>query len=146
LSDTEREYSAIIKDSISAAVRLENYPKSQIDIYCYVLESDGSFSTLASAITCASIALMDAGIELYDLVIASTIGFQANKSLSIDPSLSQESILDGTMLLSYMPSHNQVTHIIQNGNIDSKNLVQAMELATDTCIKLHETLTATLCK
>ncbi len=45
---------------------LDKYPKSTIDIYILVIESDGG--CLPAAITAASMALCNAGIESYDLV------------------------------------------------------------------------------
>ena len=49
---------------------LEKLPKCVVSIYVVVLESDGG--ELASAITCASLALADAAIEMYDIVTASS--------------------------------------------------------------------------
>jgi exosome complex component MTR3 len=43
-----------------------------------VLENDGTSSTLAAAISAASVALADAGIEMYDQVAASSIVSLAN--------------------------------------------------------------------
>ena len=50
-----------------------NLPQSFIDVYVTVLEADGIASSLALAITCASLALVDAGIEMLDVVVGSAI-------------------------------------------------------------------------
>ena len=50
-----------------------NLPQSFIDVYVTVLEADGIASSLALAITCASLALVDAGIEMCDVVVGSAI-------------------------------------------------------------------------
>ena len=47
------------------------YPKSQIDIFITVLENDGS--VLASSITCAGLALINASIHVFDVIIGSSI-------------------------------------------------------------------------
>ena len=47
------------------------FPKSNVDVYCLVLESGGS--DVAVAISAASLALADAGIEMYDLVSACSV-------------------------------------------------------------------------
>jgi len=71
----------IIQQAFLPAVRLNLYPKSSIDIYITVIENDGTTACLAAAITCASIALTDAGIQMYDLVAAaSAVGFK-NKNI-----------------------------------------------------------------
>jgi len=54
-----------------------------------VLENDGTTSCLAAAITCASVALADAGIEMLDLVAAcSAVRTKRHLSLNIKRYLS----------------------------------------------------------
>lgn len=57
--------------SLEPAVMMDKFPKSQVDVYAYVLENDGG--SLAAAITAASLALIDASIEMYDMVAACNI-------------------------------------------------------------------------
>ena len=49
-------------------MQTHTFPKANVDVYCLVMESGGSDT--AVAITAASLALADAGIEMYDLVAA----------------------------------------------------------------------------
>jgi len=49
-------------------VRLEAFPKSEVDVFVIVLQDAGA--ALAAAITAASLALADAAVEMYDLVTA----------------------------------------------------------------------------
>jgi hypothetical protein len=49
-------------------VQLDKFPKAVFDVSAMVLESGGS--DLAVLVTAASVALADAGVELYDLVPA----------------------------------------------------------------------------
>ena len=50
------------------------YPKSQIDVFVTVLQNEGS--VLASSITCAGLALVDASIHVFDVIIgSSTVSF-----------------------------------------------------------------------
>lgn len=65
---TEKEYSQTLRQSLSPAIRLDLLPKSTIDVFVQVLESDGSAACLAAAITCASMALANAGVEMFDVV------------------------------------------------------------------------------
>lgn len=64
----ERDISSIVQAGLEAAVQLDKFPKANVDVYCLVLESGGSDTALA--LTAASLALADAGIEMYDLVAA----------------------------------------------------------------------------
>jgi len=47
------------------------FPNFQVDVCALVLESDGG--ALPAAITCASLALADASVPMYDLVTAVTM-------------------------------------------------------------------------
>ena len=47
------------------------YPKSQVDVFVVVLENDGS--TLATSLTAAGLALADASIHMFDLIIGASL-------------------------------------------------------------------------
>jgi len=64
----ERDYSKLMEQALEAAVRLEAFPKSEVDVFVIVLQDAGA--ALAAAITAASLALADAAVEMYDLVTA----------------------------------------------------------------------------
>lgn len=70
-SPEEREYSSMMQTALEAAVQLSSFPKAVVDVYCLVLEAGGA--ELAVAITAASLALADAGIEMRDLVTACSV-------------------------------------------------------------------------
>ena len=57
--------------ALSASVQLHLLPKSTIAVHALVLQDDGG--ALPAAVTCASLALADSGILLYDLVAACTV-------------------------------------------------------------------------
>ncbi|KAI9491510.1 ribosomal protein S5 domain 2-type protein [Zychaea mexicana] len=139
----ERGYSQVVVQALAPAVRLELLPKSSIDIYINVLENDGSTSCLAAAIVAASTALADAGIEMLDQVTAcSAVLFQ--KQIVMDGTESEEQQKDGNMVISYMPSLNQVTHILQNGISDAATISQAVEQCIDGCSKIYSVMSTAL--
>ena len=70
-SPDEREVSGNVQAALQSAVQRHTFPKSNVDVYCLVLESGGS--DVAVAITAASLALADAGIAMYDLVSACSV-------------------------------------------------------------------------
>ena len=63
--------SALVQAALQSAVQRQTFPKANLDIYCLVLESGGADT--AVAITAASLALADAGVEMYDLVSACSV-------------------------------------------------------------------------
>lgn len=64
----ELELSAVLAQALAPAVMLHKLPKCVVSLYVVVLESDGG--ELAAAINCASLALVDAAVEMYDVVTA----------------------------------------------------------------------------
>jgi exosome complex component MTR3 len=66
----EQEFSLILQQALAPALFLDRYPKSRIDVFVTVLENDGTHAALATAITCASLALTDAGFGMRDQVVA----------------------------------------------------------------------------
>lgn len=132
----ERDFSLILQDALRPAVRLELYPKSSIDISVQVLDCDGVFASVAAAITCASAALANAGIEMKDLVIASSAGFFKDQVV-LDCVGHEESAQDGEILVAFMPSLNQVAHFMQNGRIELGAAKKTMDLCIDACAQIH---------
>ncbi|PPS06964.1 hypothetical protein GOBAR_AA13686 [Gossypium barbadense] len=114
-----KEFSSMLHKALEGAIMLETFPKTTVDVFALVLESGGSFITLVTGdlpvvISCASLALADAGIMMYDLVAAVSVSC-LGKNLVIDPVLEEESYQDGSLMLTCMPSRNEVTQLTFTG-------------------------------
>merc|ERR1719436_2407467 len=83
----EKEMAIALKEALEATVCMHLYPKSQIDVFVTVLENDGS--VLASSITCAGLALINASIHVFDVIIGSSMKRLGNLRLT-DPTLIEE--------------------------------------------------------
>ncbi|XP_076472999.1 exosome complex component MTR3-like [Babylonia areolata] len=144
----EKDLSAQLLEAVEPAVRLDTFPKSQVDIYVTVLENDGG--VLSAAITCACLALADAGIEMYDLVVGCSARLHGDTVL-MDPSEKEERLKTasgqkpgGELTVAFMPSLRQVSAICFHGDTDLELLTQASQLCQDTCQKLYQVVQATL--
>ena len=73
------ETSTLIAQALELSIPLEKYPKAAIDVHIFVLESSGG--VVGTATTCASLALADAGVELFDLVAACSAVCAPRKSV-----------------------------------------------------------------
>ncbi|KAJ3107454.1 hypothetical protein HDU97_004050 [Phlyctochytrium planicorne] len=147
----ETENAILLQQALSPAVRLQKYPKSEIDVFINVLQADGMISTLSLAISCASLALADAGIEMFDTVVACSAGYfespsksLQDRSLALDCTESEEEFQIGSLVVAYMPSMREVTHIIHSGEIGVSSLTEALDLCVDGCSKMHDALRQTL--
>lgn len=71
--DTEKPgLSALIQQALLPSVRLELLPKSSIDVYVTVLDSDTSeLGLVALSVTAASVAIAEAGVDMLGLVTGS---------------------------------------------------------------------------
>lgn len=65
-----------IHQAISSSVRLDVLPKSVIDIFITIVESDGIEGCVAAGVIAASTALTDAGIEVFGLVASCSAVWQ----------------------------------------------------------------------
>ena len=75
------EISKITADALRPALMLENYPRSMVDIYIEVIEAEGG--TRCAGITAASVALVDAGIPMKDIVVGCAAG-KVNDEIVLD--------------------------------------------------------------
>ncbi|KAI8076460.1 ribosomal protein S5 domain 2-type protein [Gilbertella persicaria] len=140
----EKEFSQILVESLTPAVRVELLPKSAIDIYVTVLENDGTSSCLAAAIIASSVALADAGIEMLDQVTACSTVLTKDQGILMDGTDYEETHKEGSLVLSYMPSLNEVTHILQTGRSDSAISSKAIEQCIDGCSKIYSVMSNSL--
>src|SRR5438046_4653445 len=71
-SRREMELSKVIRESLEPVVLTDLYPRTTIDLFIEVLQSDGG--SRCAGITAASLALADAGIPMKEMVAACAVG------------------------------------------------------------------------
>ncbi|KAG0469784.1 hypothetical protein HPP92_016484 [Vanilla planifolia] len=136
-----KQYSSILHKALEGAIILESFPKTTVDVFALVLESGGS--DLPIIISCASLALADAGIMMYDVVSSVSLSC-FGKNLVIDPSSEEEACQDGSLMVTYMPSRNEITQFTLTGEWSTAKMNEAMELCLDACSKLAEIMRSCL--
>jgi exosome complex component MTR3 len=136
-TDLSKEWSLYLKEALESSVMLDKFPKSVVDIFVLVLENDGS--ALSASITCASLALANAGVELFSFV-SSCSTCEVNSELVIDPTLSEEKASNGSITLSMMTPLKEITHMTQTGVFQSKKLTESIEICVDGCAKVHDSM------
>uniref|UniRef100_A0A7N0VD78 Uncharacterized protein n=1 Tax=Kalanchoe fedtschenkoi TaxID=63787 RepID=A0A7N0VD78_KALFE len=137
-----KEFSTMLHKALEGAIILETFPKTTVDVFALILESGGG--DLPVVISCASLALADAGIMMYDLVVSASLSC-LGPNLVIDPINEEESREDGNLMISCMPSRNEVTQLIITGEWSTPKINEAMRLCLDACTKLS-TITRTCLK
>ncbi|OAY62783.1 exosome complex component RRP41-like [Ananas comosus] len=138
-----KEYSAMLHKALEGAVILESFPKTTVDVFALVLESGGG--DLPVIISCASLALADAGIMMYDLVSSVSVSC-FGKNIVIDPTAEEEACQDGSLMIACMPARNEVTQLTLTGQWSTAKTNEAMELCMDACSKLASIMRSCLKK
>lgn len=138
----EKELSSQLLASLSAAVPLQAYPKNLIHLKVTILQDDGSI--LSACITAASLALIDASIEVYDIVTSSTVAIIAGQQgrggsnngpplLLADPTYDEMAHADAIVTISLLASWKEVTLWNQSGRLSSGVANEAISLCRDGC-------------
>ncbi len=134
-SRREIEISKVIREALEPSLMLENYPRTAIDVYVEILQSDGG--SRCASISAASVALADAGINMRDLVSACAAGKVAGHIvLDVDDTEDKEGQAD--LPIAIMPNSNQVTLLQLDGQLNSEEFSKAFSWALDGCRKVYQ--------
>jgi exosome complex component MTR3 len=161
LSMRESDLSRRLTAALLPVVILEKYPKCAVVVNITVLQDDGS--CLSAAITAASMALVDAQIELRDVVTSCTVAVVERAASNnnnndddddddedrwmylADPTqqevtarTSAASVSVALICLAMTPNHKEVTLWSQSGRLSSEMASEAMELCRDGCRTMHK--------
>jgi len=127
-SRREIEISKVIREALVPAVLVEDYPRTAIEVWVEVLQSDGG--SRVAGITAASLALADAGINMRDLVVGCSCGIVDSQVVAdLDDAEDKEG--SGDMPVAIMPNLNQVTLLQVDGIYTRENFQKAFELAIE---------------
>ncbi|ANB15484.1 Mtr3p [Sugiyamaella lignohabitans] len=142
----EKDITSFVQTSITPGIILTQYPKSCINIMITVISADlenrNFKSLLAAATNVASLALVDAGIALYDIVTSASVLLSRNEngeSLYFDPETPRESE-DIEGVLSFMTGQDESNIVgmwLDGENITSKNLTTLTESAKEAACQIR---------
>lgn len=130
----EREMAGLLEQALAAAVRLERYPKSSIDVFVTVLEDDGG--VFGGAATCAAAALAAGGIEMRDLVAGCEVAWAAN-TIVVDPARAELRAAPARASLAYMASLGEVCALVQDGPVPAARQPDLIQAAVAGCAQAY---------
>ena len=124
------EIESIVRKTFEGVVFLELYPRSEINVTIHILENDGSM--ICTIINAVTLALMDAGISMSDMVTACTVG-QVNGKLCVD--MNQLEQYDGGAYLSMaIKSKDEELVFLQlNCKLNANLIGDALEIGIKGC-------------
>jgi exosome complex component RRP41 len=142
-SRREIEISKVIREALTPAVIVEDYPRTAIEVWVEVLQSDGG--SRVAGITAASLALADAGINMRDLVVGCSCGIIEDTVVAdLDDTEDKEG--SGDMPVAIMPTLDMVTLLQVDGIYSREKFQKAFELAIEKGKEVYAMQRAALSK
>ncbi|MBR9702352.1 exosome complex exonuclease Rrp41 [Candidatus Pacearchaeota archaeon] len=133
------EISKIIQWALEPVLMIDEYKNMVIDVHMNIV--DANASTRCAAINAAAMALAHAGIPMRDMVSSVSIG-KLDKQLVVDVDKTEDCVFDEGEGASDIPitftNNGRMTHIQIDGNIDKKQLMEAVNLAREACKDIYE--------
>ncbi len=134
-SRREIEISKVTREALEPAVIVEDYPRTAIEVWVEVLQSDGG--SRCAGITAASLALADAGINMRDLVVGCSCGLIEDTVVAdLDDTEDKEG--SGDMPVAIMPNLGQVSLLQVDGRYTREQFQKAFELAIEKGKQIYE--------
>ena len=134
-SRRDNEISMVIRYALEPAIFLERYPRSVIDVYAEILEADGG--TRTACINAATVALIDAGIPMRDMVVSCATG-KIDDKIILDLGDYEDKEGQADVPVAYMPKLEKVTLLQMDGVLSVKELEQCIDLAIEGCTQIYE--------
>jgi exosome complex component RRP41 len=134
-SRREIEISKVIKEALQPAVILKDFPRTVVDVFVEVLQADGG--SRCAALDAASVALVDAGIPMRDIVAACAAGKVADK-IVLDVNDEEDKEGQADMPVAYMPNLGKVTLMQLDGILTPDEYKRCLETAIGGCKQVYE--------
>jgi exosome complex component MTR3 len=134
--DTEPvSLSTLLTQLLLPTLHLHLFPKSTIDVFILVLESDSLSNLLSAGMTVSSAAVADAGIPMGGLGVGSVV-LKKEGELLVDPSLEEEAGGDASVCLGIMPALGKVTDVWFTGEAEVEDACEVSIFMDGRGIKL----------
>ncbi|RZC31927.1 RNase PH domain containing protein [Asbolus verrucosus] len=125
------EMSIHLRQALTAAIKTELYPWSQIDVYVEVLHADGGI--YPACVNAATLALIDAGIPLKEYVCACTASLANNDVPMLDISHQEEIIGGPTLTIAVLPMSGKIVLMEMSQRFHVDHLQKVLDQALRGC-------------
>ena len=134
-SRRSKELSKVIKEAFESVIISENFPKTQIEIFVEVLQSDGG--TRCAAVTAAAVALADAGIPMKDLISAVAV-CKIDGHMAVDPGKEEDNFGESDMPIAFSPRTGEILLFQMDGLLSREELSEGISLARQASEKIRK--------
>ncbi|MBT3941053.1 exosome complex exonuclease Rrp41 [Candidatus Woesearchaeota archaeon] len=127
------EISKVIKESLANAVDLDKYPQTEISVYIEVTNANAG--TRTAAINAASVALVDAGIEMRDIVTSVAAG-KVEGQVILDLMQDEDNFGQADLPVAILPRTNEISLIQMDGDMTPDEVKKAFGMCIKACQKI----------
>lgn len=132
----DKEISLVSGHALEAAVMVEQFPNTMIDVNVLILSADAG--TRVAALTAASLAAADAGLAMRGLISAVAAG-RANKQIILDLNKEDEDTEDAVdMACAFLMPQKELALLQMDGFADKKECSKILETALKGAEKVYE--------
>ena len=121
-----QEISKVISDAFENVILTERFPRGAVDIQIEVLEA--AAGTRCAAVTCAAVALADAGIPMKGLVSAVAAG-KANGKVILDLEQGEDNFGEADLPVGVNHTTGEVVLLQMDGNLSPEEFDTALDMA-----------------
>ncbi|MFO8110685.1 MAG: exosome complex exonuclease Rrp41 [Thermoplasmata archaeon] len=129
------EISKLMSEALEEVVFVEQFPRAAVDVFIEVLEA--SAGTRCAALTAASVALVDAGIPMSDMIASCAAG-KIDGQVVLDLGKKEDNFGEADVPLAIVPRTDKVTLLQMDGDMTAEEFDQAMDLAIGACKEIYE--------
>jgi len=129
------ELSKVISEALRAAVFVEQFPKTSIDVFIEILQADAG--TRIAGLVAASAALADAGIPMKDLVTGMTVG-KVEDTLILDLCKEEDNYGQADLPIAIIPRTGEIVLLQMDGHMTQEEIDRALDMAIQGAMKVYE--------
>ena len=134
----EKDLSQRLTTALMSALRLDEYPRLGIEVFVTCLEEDGEASVFAAAVTAASVACAQAGLEMWGLLVGCAAGY-VQENVLVDCNKQEEQKESGGWVMIRRESLNDVASVgFRGGTIPPEILEQGLATCTRICGQIYQ--------
>jgi len=127
----------VLRQTFEAAVMTQLFPRSQIDIFVQILQADGG--TRCAAINAATLALVNAGIPMRDIVCSCAAGCIDGTPI-LDLNYVEDSAGGPDLPLAVLPQTGKILLLQMDSKLPLDTFERVLQLAVDGCTAIHQVL------
>jgi len=132
----EIEISKVCGEALEKAIFLERFPNTTIDVFVEILDSNAG--TRVAALSAASVALVDAGIPMKDIVCACGVG-KAGSQVITDLNKEEEDAPDAVDIpMAIMPKTGEIVLLQMDGLLSREEWKKCLEMGVKGCMQVYE--------